>query len=75
MPPRKAGAAVPVEDDMEPSKAVKSGGARSVLGKTAPKGKVSFLVFYKSGCLKYRSNCFLSNDDLVEVNVEDSGSL
>jgi hypothetical protein len=47
LPPKKTGAAVDVDDDMEPNKVVRGGGARAASGKNAPKGKVSFLSCYK----------------------------
>lgn len=50
MPPKKTGPAVAVDDDMEPNKVVRSGGARAASGKNAPKGKVSFVAFCK--CLQ-----------------------
>jgi hypothetical protein len=53
LPPKKTGAAVAGDDDLEPCKVVRSGTARVVSGKNAPKGKVSFLTFYKSGYLQY----------------------
>jgi hypothetical protein len=54
VPPKKTVAAVAVDDDMEPNKVVRSGGARAASGKNAPKGKVSFVFcmqFMRNYCL------------------------
>ncbi|PNF34800.1 hypothetical protein B7P43_G03732 [Cryptotermes secundus] len=40
VPPKKTGMPVAVDDDMEPNKVVRSGGARAASGKNAPKGKI-----------------------------------
>lgn len=40
VPPKKTGAAVAVDNDMEPNTVVRSGTARAASGKNAPKGKV-----------------------------------
>lgn len=52
MPPKKTGMPVAVDDDMEPNKVVRSGGARAASGKNAPKGKVSFVTFCRSDSLQ-----------------------